>query len=191
MAKKATSVPRPHPTVGCCGIDCGLCPQHWSAGASRCPGCGGPGFREAHPSCSIITCCVTREGQETCATCPRYPCEKIAGWDAADSFVTHVNCLKTLDAIKARGIEAHVDQQRRRMEILGKLLDTCNDGRSKSLYCLATTLLSLEGLEGVLAGAARVCDTDPDVKRRAAIVKQAINQQAAREGQPLKLRKGA
>jgi hypothetical protein len=26
-----------HPTIGCCGIDCGLCPRYYTDGPSRCP----------------------------------------------------------------------------------------------------------------------------------------------------------
>jgi len=37
-------------TIGCCGIDCGLCPRFHTTGTSACPGCGGLEFKEKHPS---------------------------------------------------------------------------------------------------------------------------------------------
>ncbi|HNR04634.1 MAG TPA: DUF3795 domain-containing protein, partial [Bacillota bacterium] len=43
-------------TLGCCGLDCGLCPRFFTEGASRCPGCCGVDFENKHPSCSFITC---------------------------------------------------------------------------------------------------------------------------------------
>ena len=30
-----------YPSIACCGIDCGLCPTHYTKGPTRCPGCGG------------------------------------------------------------------------------------------------------------------------------------------------------
>src|SRR4030042_793391 len=47
-----------YPTIGVCGLDCGLCPRYYTIGPSRCPGCAGPDFFNKHPSCSFITCCV-------------------------------------------------------------------------------------------------------------------------------------
>ena len=60
-------------TIGCCGIDCGLCPRFHTKGDSVCPGCGGLGFKEKHPSCGFLTCCVTKKGLEVCSDCPDYP----------------------------------------------------------------------------------------------------------------------
>jgi hypothetical protein len=31
-----------YPTIGVCGLDCGLCPRYYTIGPSRCPGCAGP-----------------------------------------------------------------------------------------------------------------------------------------------------
>ena len=68
--------PKTYPTVGVCGLDCGLCPRYYTVGTSRCPGCGGPGFSDRHPSCSFITCCVKKRGLEACGQCPEFPCSK-------------------------------------------------------------------------------------------------------------------
>ena len=69
-----------HPTLGCCGLDCGLCPRYYTVGASRCPGCCGPGFFEKHPSCGYITCCVKRKNLEVCSQCDEFPCSRFAPW---------------------------------------------------------------------------------------------------------------
>jgi len=36
-------------TIGCCGIDCGLCPRFHTKGDSVCPGCGGENFKKNIP----------------------------------------------------------------------------------------------------------------------------------------------
>src|SRR4030043_2461389 len=65
-----------YPTIGVCGLDCGLCPRYYTQGTSRCPGCGGPDFFNKHPSCSFITCCVKKKNLEVCAECSDFPCSK-------------------------------------------------------------------------------------------------------------------
>ena len=61
-------------TIGCCGIDCGLCPRFHTTGDSACPGCGGLNFKEKHPSCGFLTCCAIKNGREVCSDCSHYPC---------------------------------------------------------------------------------------------------------------------
>ena len=54
-----------YPTIGCCGIDCGLCPRYYTEGKSRCPGCFGPQFMDIMgQSCSFITCCVKNKNHK-------------------------------------------------------------------------------------------------------------------------------
>jgi hypothetical protein len=60
-----------YPTLGCCGLDCGLCSRYYTVGTSRCPGCCGPEFFDKMPSCAYITCCVKKKGLEVCA--PLHP----------------------------------------------------------------------------------------------------------------------
>ncbi len=168
-----------YPTLGCCGIDCGLCPRFTTAGASRCPGCGGEGFSLAHPSCSFLTCCAKRRGLEACAQCGEYPCAKFDREDGSrDSFVTHRRVLPNGQAIRENGLDAFLLQQRERMDFLKKALETYNDGRSKNLFCLAAALLSLEGLRAAMEDA----QNGADLKERLVL-------QAKAEGEELKLRK--
>jgi hypothetical protein len=134
-------------TIGCCGINCGLCPRYYTVGKSKCPGCQGENFIEKHPSCSFITCCVKKKNLETCADCIDYPCPKFAKWDMGDSFVTHQNCKYNLEYIKKNGLKDFIKQQKERMDILEMLLDEFDDGKSKSFYCLATGLLPLNELK--------------------------------------------
>jgi hypothetical protein len=79
-----------HETISACGIDCGLCPRFYTKGDSACPGCGGFNFKEKHPACGVLTCCVVKNGFEICADCKDFPCSRFKTENAGcDSFVTH------------------------------------------------------------------------------------------------------
>jgi hypothetical protein len=56
-------------TLGCCGIDCGLCPRYYTEGASRCPGCFGENYKKKHPPCSFATCCVKNNNLKEILPC--------------------------------------------------------------------------------------------------------------------------
>ena len=168
-----------HPTLGCCGLDCGLCPRFHTAGASRCPGCGGPGFAQKHPACGFHSCCFKNKGLEACALCAEYPCPRFDREDGSrDSFVTHRRVRDNQQAIREDGLEAFLLRQRGRMAFLEAALARHGDGRSKGLYCLAAALLSAGGLDGAL----RAADGGADLKALLAAL-------AAAEGEALKLRK--
>ena len=49
--------------------------------------------------------------------------------------------------IREHGIEKFIGQQRKRIRIFEELLRDFNDGRSKSYFCIAATLLPIEDLE--------------------------------------------
>lgn len=151
-------------TIACCGIDCGLCPQYHSKAASACPGCGGETFKEKHPSCGFVTCCVEKKGLETCAACSDFPCKRFDKEDSGlDSFVTHRKVFSNLSEIKQFGLPMFLDKQRDRMSILSRFLDEFDDGRSKSFFCLSCTLLPIEILQECLTYASSL-DTSLGVK---------------------------
>ncbi|MBN1596386.1 DUF3795 domain-containing protein [candidate division FCPU426 bacterium] len=134
-------------TVGCCGIDCGLCPRFYTKGESVCPGCGGKKFKDKHPSCGYLTCCVTEKGLEVCSECKEYPCRRFdKERKNYDSFVTHARVFANHDFIRKNGIEGFIVQQRIRMNILKDWLKKYDDGRSKSYFCLCCALLPLDAL---------------------------------------------
>ena len=180
------------PTIGCCGIDCGLCPRYHTAGSSRCPGCAGPDFFEKHPSCVHITCCVKKRKLEVCAKCDEFPCSKFESWADGDSFVTHKKTLFNLDSIRREGLEGFVEQQGKRIGLLKTMLEEFDDGRSKSYYCIATALLPVTVLEESMRRAQGQIKPDKaksgDVKARAGILKGFLDDCAAKTGVELKLR---
>jgi hypothetical protein len=185
---------RLYPTIACCGIDCGLCPQYHSKGSSRCPGCGGENFYDKHPSCGILTCCTTIHQYQTCAECKEFPCDKFKGWDATDSFVSHKNTIQNLMNIKEKGVSQFCTEQKQRIKILDTLLCEYDDGRSKSKYCLATNLLPLPILEEIIKEAEREIKNDQippeDIKEKAKIMKHIIEKLSQRQQIDLNLRKG-
>ena len=168
-----------HPTIGYCGIDCGLCPRYYTDGSSRCPGCCGERFGQKRPSCGIITCCVKKNGLEVCGECGDYPCEKFDKFTGCgDSFVSHKKMLPNLEFIKENGLDAFLEQQEKRINFLETALRDHNDGRSKSFYCIAAALLSVEGLNHALM-----------LAEQGEPFKEVLIRIAETEGQELKLRK--
>lgn len=179
-------------TIGACGLSCELCPRYYTEGTSRCPGCGSE-YRIA-VGCPVITCCVKRRGLETCAECSDFPCQKYAHLlqvEQFDSFVTHRKALPNLYFIKKHGLEAHMREINGRVKLLKEMLRKFNDGRSRSFYCVATALLSIETLESSLKDAKKkVSETSvKDLKGRAKILHEIFDGAAAKEKVDLKLRK--
>jgi hypothetical protein len=182
---------RKYPTIGACGLDCGLCTAFYTEGISRCPGCCGPEFSSKHPSCGIITCCVKEHGLEICCDCPDFPCKRYKDTGKADSFITYRNVMKNFNFIREHGIQKYTDMQKQRMACLKTMLDHYNDGRSKSFYCLACTLLSYDKLKQSMADADRLIkeNTGADAKTRAKLLKDILKRAAMEENVELKLRK--
>lgn len=161
-------------TIGCCGIDCGLCPRFYTTGTSACPGCGGLNFLEKHPSCGYLTCCVIKHKLEVCSDCSEYPCKRFdSEKNGYDSFVTHKKVFGNLDFIQSKGIEPFLESQKTRMEILNELLTNYDDGRSKGFYCLSCALLPVDNLQEIL-GFAQNLNNELDLKEKSKLAKDSL-----------------
>lgn len=137
-------------TIGCCGIDCGLCPRFHTKGNSTCPGCGGLNFKDKHPSCGFLTCCVIKNGHEVCSDCNEYPCKRFdSEKNGFDSFVTHKKVFANLNQIKVNGIKNFINSQRVRIDILNYLLANFDNGHSKNFFCISCTLLPIDKLQEI------------------------------------------
>lgn len=183
-----------YPTLGCCGLDCGLCPSFYTDGPSRCPGCYGEDFINKHPSCSFINCCVKKRNLEVCAECEEFPCKKFNEQaDVTDVMTTSKRIMHNQWLIKKMGIAPFIEQQSKRMSILRTMLGNYNEGRSKTFYCLATTLLSLHNLNEALKQAQQeireASISETDLKSRATILKGILNRFAEAENEEIKMRK--
>ena len=182
-----------YPTIGICGLDCGLCPRYYTVGASRCPGCAGPDFFNKHPSCSFITCCVKKKGLEVCAECSEFPCSKFKSNEEyqqlkeSSSYPSYKKVMPNLNFIKEHRIEKFIGQQKKRIKLLETMIENFDDGRSRSFFCRAATLLRLIDLKSSLDKATQKIKTDNikqnDVKNKAKILKAILNEIALKKPQ--------
>lgn len=178
---------RDNPRFSLCGLNCCLCPRFNADGPSRCPGCGGPGFSEKHPTCAVATCNRKHDNVEYCFQCGSYPCKKYETESACDSFISY-RSVKRNFADAARGIAEYGERLSRRYELLQWLLSNCNDGRSKGLYCLVSNDMPLEDLEKI-AETASALDAEADVREKAKFVRAEVAKVGDRLGISFALRK--
>lgn len=165
-----------------CGLNCGLCTMHLGG---YCPGCGGG---TGNQSCAVARCSLEHGGVAYCYLCAEYPCARYEGIDEYDSFITHRNRRADMEKARRIGPEAYQKEQARKCEILQTLLETCNDGRRKTLFAAAVNLLELEELNAVLAQLSRG-PADLPVKEKAVQAAELLQMAASRRGIDLKLRK--
>ena len=171
---------RENQLLSLCGLNCGLCPMFLG---KYCGGCG-----NGNQSCSIARCAMEHRNVEYCFRCPEYPCQKCGHPDAYDFFITHQRRLEDLEKAKCIGIEAYNREQREKMAILTELLEQYNDGRKKTLFCLAANLLELPSLRQGME-AIRSQGQNLDAKARGALASAVLHRIAAEQGAELKLRK--
>lgn len=169
-----------HPTIGACGIECELCPRHYTDGSSRCPGCGGEGFEKVHPPCGYLTCCVKKHGLPVCGECDEYQCAKYADREKIekDSFVSHKRMFQNQEMIREHGLDVFLAGQAKRIAFLEEALAKHNDGRSKNLYCITAALLTTDSLTNALQRA-----------ENGENLRVILSEYAEAEGQELKLKK--
>jgi len=186
MVNKMNEPVKTYPAIGVCGLDCGLCPRYYTDGVSRCPGCCGPEFPSKHPSCSFITCCVKRKNLEVCAECSDFPCSKFRSDEEyqkvkeSSSYPSYKKVMPNLNFVKEHGIEKFIGQQKKRIELLEKMLTSFNDGRSRSFYYKSAALLDLTTLENSLDEAIQKVKTGNikpnDTKTKAKILKGILSE---------------
>jgi hypothetical protein len=183
---KSSSILKKYPTIGACGLDCGLCPRFYTVGPSRCPGCSGPNFFNKHPTCSFITCCVKKKNLEVCAECSDFPCIKFKSEEEynqvkeSSSYPSCKKILPNLYFIKEYGIKKFIEQQSKRIKLLETMINKFNDGRSRSFFCRAAIFLDLATLENSIKKATKTIKSEKikqtDIKSKANILKTIINE---------------
>lgn len=181
-----------YPTIGVCGLDCGLCPRYYTVGTSRCPGCAGPDFSNKHPSCSFTTCCIKKKNLEVCAECPEFPCSKFKSEEEyqqlkqSSSYPPYKKVMSNLNFIKEYGIEKFIEQQKKRIKLFETMMENFDDGRSRSFYCKSAALLDLTSLEKSLDDATQKIKVgnikSNDIKIKAKILKEILTKIALKEG---------
>jgi hypothetical protein len=172
-----------HDTIGCCGIDCGLCPRYYTDGHSKCPGCCGIDFEKKHPPCSLANCCFKKHRLEVCSLCDDFPCSKYDKQKIEkDSFVSHKKIYDNHNCIKVNGLIKFIETQSVRIELLETLLEEYNDNRSKNYYCIAASLLSMDCINKITE---YIKDNRKEINTE--MLKEKINEFAKDENVELKL----
>ena len=149
-----------------CGLNCGLCPMFLN---KYCPGCGGG---EGNQSCKIARCSMEHNDVEYCFQCDEYPCPKYEHMDDFDSFMTHQGRKSDMERARQLGIETYNAEQVEKTKILDILLSEFNDGRKKTLFCTAVSLLNLQDLQAVLRQIENRADLDTLTLKEKALLPQ-------------------
>jgi len=104
-----------------------------------------------------------------------------------DSFIPHSRMIQDLEQAQKMGLEQYLGQLEERRDILDRLLAGWNDGRRKSLYCLAAYLLELDGLRRGLEELEAAAEVS--VKEKALSAAALLRALAQAQGVSLKLNK--
>ena len=142
-----------YPEIGVCGLSCRLCPRYQSEGKSRCFGCKTKSRMIV--GCPFITCALKKKGIEFCCDCEENKtCER---WKQHREFGKHhdsFKCYQKLEddiaVIQKNGVAEFEKIQKIREQLLKEMLQEFNEGRSKSYYCIASTVLETEELKKAL-----------------------------------------
>ena len=104
----------------------------------------------------------------------------------SSSYPPYKKVMPNLNSIKEHGIKRFVEQQRRRIQLLERMIRDFDDGRSRSYYCKATAMLDPADLEGSLDAAVRRIKVEHvkanDVKTKAKILRGLLDEIALKEG---------
>ena len=180
-----------YPEIGICGLSCRLCPRYHIESKSRCGGCKSK-FRMS-AGCPFITCAIKKKEIEFCWQCKENEtCEK---WrkhrefsKQVDSFICYQKLEDNVAFIQKNGVNEFGKVQKTRENLLKEMLQEFNEGRSKSYYCVAATILEIEELEDVLTKAKKK-STGLEVKDKSKVLHSMLDELAGRKDYYLKLRK--
>ena len=181
-----------YPEIGICGLSCRLCPRYHTESKSRCGGCKSE-FRMS-AGCPFITCAVKNKGVEFCWQCKENEtCEK---WrkhrgfsKQVDSFICYQKMEDNITFIQKNGVHEFEKIQKKREDFLKEMLHEFNEGRSKSYYCIAATVLEIEELEEALTKAKKD-SIGLEIKGKSKVLHSILNEIAERKNYYLKLRRG-
>jgi hypothetical protein len=105
-----------------------------------------------------------------------------------DSFVCYQKLEENIHYIQENGIVKFEKQQITKEKLLKKMLLEFNEGRSKTLYCIASTILEIHELEKALYEAKKL-SKDLEIKDKAKVLHLILKKIAEKKNYFLKLRK--
>jgi uncharacterized protein DUF3795 len=176
--------------IGVCGLSCRLCPSFVMKTKSRCHGCktewrlGGP--------CSILHCAVKRNIKfcgdcEENKTCQKWKRHREHG-KKYDSFKCYQKLEDDIAFIQDNGLDEFRRSQIIKGKLLKDMLDHFNEGRSKSYYCIASTVLNVDDIEKAI-DEAKSKSRGLDIKEKAKLLHSILDNIASKNNISLKLRK--
>ncbi|MFC1998277.1 DUF3795 domain-containing protein [Chloroflexota bacterium] len=166
-----------------CGLSCILCPSYQTNAASHCPGCKSESRMAV--GCLFITCVIKKKDVEFCWDCGEHStCDKWKKHREHGTTKDSFKCYQTLD----HGLYEFVQDQLECGHILKQMLEQFNEGRSKSYYCIAATVIDKNEVEQALLGAIQKSD-GLDIKAKAKLLHSMLDDIAQKKGYLLKLRK--
>lgn len=180
-----------YPQIGICGLTCTLCPSYHTDTKSRCLGCKSEGRMTA--GCPFITCAIKNKGVEFCWDCQEHlTCEK---WrkhreigKLRDSFKCYQKLEQDIELIQKIGVVEFAKDQKTREKLLKVMLIEFNEGRSKSYYCIAATVLEIDELKESLFKA-REKAQGLEIKEKSKLLHSLLDELALNRNYLLKLRK--
>ena len=179
-----------YPEVGICVLSCRLCPWYHKD-KNKCGGCKSK-YRMS-VSCPFITCAIKKKEIEFCGGCNENSiCKKWKNHREYGKFKDSFKCYQTLEAdisfILENGLEEFIKQQKIREQFLREMLNDYNEGRSKSHYCIASTVLEINELKEALEKA-RIETRGLEIKEKSKILHKILDEIANKKNYTLKLRK--
>lgn len=164
--------------------------MYQSKSQSKCNGCKSPS--RIAVGCPFIRCALEK-GIKFCGECTEsLGCRKWEnhkrGSKSVDSFVCYQKLEDNIHYIQEKGIDEFEKEQLAREGLLKEMLNEFNEGRSKTLYCIASTVFEVKELEDTLTEAKKQTK-DLDKKEKARFMHQILAKTAERKKYLLRLRK--
>ena len=180
-----------YPAVGVCGLSCRLCPMYNTGAESKCLGC--KSTTRMAVGCPFITCAIKKKGIEFCWDCKENKiCKKWKKHRKAGKKIDSFKCYQKLEEdilfIQKNGISEFEKMQKNKEHLLKMMLKDFNEGRSKSYYCIAATVIEIEELKEVLTQVKKKTN-GLDIKEKSKVLHTILNDIAQNKNYCLKLRK--
>ena len=166
--------------IGICGLSCVLCPMYQTDGESRCGGCKSKSRMTV--GCHFINCAVKKKWIEFCwdceqsKTCERWKKHREFGKNY-DTFKCYQKLEDNISFIQGNGVSEFAALQETREKFLKEMLLQFNEGRSKSYYCVATTVLDIVESREALTGA-KNDSAGLDIKGKSKILHSILNEES-------------
>ena len=143
--------------------------------------------------CPFHTCAFKKKRIDFCGVCDENnACAKWRKFREAgkqhDSLLSYQRLEDNIAFIQKNGMEEFEKQQETREGLLRAILTEFNEGRSKTFYCIAATVLEIDELENVLENA-RAKSKGLDIRAKSEVMHLFLNGIAENGNYLLKLRK--